>query len=290
MGSYLPFFSISVEHLFFTKGMGPKLDFVPTHKTAMVLKNTVLLIRKTINGIYVFYDLKRAETLQLYADGPDHSLNFIFKAFSRDPRFQNYTAPPSYKEGAILYLDNRDVKADKTGRLRLHDEKHVTGKDFKKLDSPLVEEILDKKDMLARPAFIVDIGITKKQSSLLDKPLKTKCRNYYLSFGARQTFWKYYLLGSLERKRANIVDPEDRIVFESAGRESLSDNRSALTFRSKTPIPLQDSYDWRFQLREKCPEGEKVLIKRLPVASADQVSREIIGKKEAVVSEIYINT
>ena len=289
MGSYLPLFSISVEHLFFTKGMGPKLDFVPTHKTDMVVKNTVLLSRKTINGIYVFYDLKRAETLQLYADGHDYPLNFIFKTFSRDPLFQNYTDPPSYKEGAILYLDNRDVKADKTGRLRLHDENYVAEKDFKKLGSPLVEEVLDKKDMLARPAFIVNIGITQKESSLLDKPLKTNCKNYYLSFGARQTFWKYYLLGSLERKKAYIVDLENKTIFESVGRESLSDNRSALTFRSKTPIPLQDRYDWRFQLREKCPEGEKVLIKRLPVASADQVSREIIGKKEALVSEIYIN-
>ena len=289
MSAYRSLFSVSVEHMFFTKGICQKLDFVPAHKADMLLKNADLLIRNTINGIYVFYNLQRAETLQLYAGRPDYPLNFIFKVYSRDPLFQNYTDPPSYKEGAILYLDNRDVKADKAGRLRLHKEKYVAEKDFRKLDSPFFEEILDKKDMLARPAFVVDIGMTKKESSLLDKPLKTNYKNYYLSFGARQTFWKYYVLGSLERKKPYIVDLENKTIFESVGRESLSDNRSALTFRSKTPIPLQDSYDWRFQLREKSPEGEKVLIKRLPVASADQVSREIIGKKEALVSEIYIN-
>jgi hypothetical protein len=131
--------------------------------------------------------------------------------------------------------------------------------------------------------------MSKEETNPFNKQLKVIPRDYYLKFKARKTFWKYYMLGLMAQKHSYIADLNDAIRFEFSGEESLSGNRTALTFRSKTPIPMRDTFSYRFQLKESGPRGEKVLIRRLPMASASQINREMIEGEEAVVSEIYIN-
>ena len=123
----------------------------------------------------------------------------------------------------------------------------------------------------------------------MDEPSKAAAKNYYLKFKARETIWKYYLLGNLTKKNLDIVDLNNETQFEDTGPESLPDNRTALTFRSKQILPLREKSEYRFQLKEKDPNGGKVLIKRLPVASANQFLKESINGKEAILSEIFIN-
>ena len=195
-----------------------------------------------------------------------------------------------YSKDFILYFDNRGVKKDKTGRMRLHDKEYVSGADFEELDSPRVDDILNKKDRLTRPVFIAHISITAKESRLLQDRTKAAFKNYYVKFNARQTFWKYYLLGNMERGKLYVTDLNKENEFVSAGRESLPDSRTALIMRSTSPIPLREKFDCRFQLRQEGKAGEKVIIKRLPFASARQLSREIINNKDAEVSEIFINS
>jgi hypothetical protein len=289
MGSYLPLFSIEVEHSFFSEGLCLYLDPVPTPRTDVVIKNAGLLIRNTLNGVRVFRDEKRSESLQLYAADPDEPLSLGFKVFSRDPFFENYTEPPAHQEDSILYFGNRGVEIDTTGKFRLHDGEYVSETDFEKLNSPLLEGTLSKKDRLLRPMFIVQIGVSEEDVSLFDDQSKATAKNYYIKFKARQTFWKYYLLGDIARQDSYIADLNKETEFDFAGRESLSDNRVALTFRSQTPIPLQEKSDCRFQLRERNSGGGKVLINRLPVASANQISKEVIEGEEAFVSEVFVN-
>ncbi len=289
MGSYLPLFSIEVEHRFFFAGLCPVLDFVPTPKTNVVIEKTGLLTRNTINGIRLFYDENRSDSLQLYAADPAEPLNFGFKVFSKDPFFQNYTNLPVAKEDTILYFDNRNVKSETTGRLRLHDEEYVSETDFVRMDSPLLADSLSKKDRLVKPVCVVNICISENESSLFDEPSKAISKSYYLKFQARQTFWKYYLLGDMARENLHIADLDSETEFASAGVESLSDNRTALTFRSKTTLPLQERSTYRFQLRDGNSGGGKVLIRRLPVAPASQIYQEVIDGQEAFVSEMFIN-
>jgi hypothetical protein len=86
-----------------------------------------------------------------------------------------------------------------------------------------------------------------------------------------------------------ITDLNHEIEFEATGRASLPGNRMAMTFRSKQRIPLREKSEYRFQLREKETNGGRVLIRRLPVASAGQFYKETVDGKEAIVSEIFIN-
>ena len=67
MGSYLPLFSVEVEHTFFSKGWCAGLYFVPAPISLTFIKKTGLLIRHTQNGVRVFFDQNSNEVLRLYA-------------------------------------------------------------------------------------------------------------------------------------------------------------------------------------------------------------------------------
>ena len=93
----------------------------------------------------------------------------------------------------------------------------------------------------------------------------------------------------MTKKKSFIVEPDNKIEFEDTGQAILPGNRNALTFRSKKKIPLQEKSDYRFELKEIGPKGGKPIIKRLPVATAQQFFKEIIDGNETIVSEIFVN-
>lgn len=87
-----------------------------------------------------------------------------------------------------------------------------------------------------------------------------------------------------------VADLDNTIEFESSGSEVLADQRTAITFKSKVPLPMRERSEYRFQLREKGPGSGKVLIRRLPVASAAQIGVERTEGQTTLVSEMYINS
>jgi hypothetical protein len=279
-----------VEHGYFSDGLCQSLTYVPSSDANTVIKNTGLLIRYVKNGVRVFYDENNSESLQLYAGDPEEPLSLGFKVFSTDPFFESYTEPTVHKEDTILYFDNRGVDIDSDGKYRLHDEEYVSEADFQRLHSPSIEKHLSKRDILVRPAFIVNINTCDKEGGLFDDQSGVTSKSYYLRFQTRQTYWKYYLLGDLATEGSIIVDLGNETEFESIGEESLADRTEAWTFRSKTTLPLRERPEYRFQLKETNSRSGKVLIKRLPVASASQISREVVDGEEAFVSEMFINS
>ncbi len=286
MGLYQTLLNIAVEHRFYTNGACPCLNFYPTEKTQRIFENAGLLKKKTPNGIQIVYDETRLEALQLYAEDQEEPLCFDFKVYSSDPEFRSYTEPFVDMASEILYFDNyaaTDVK-----NLSLSD--YVSKKDIKKLDANVLEDIISQKDRLLPPIFVVKIFAESEQGSLLEQWLKPTATIYSIAFNARQTFWKYYLLGKMAKESSYIFDPNNQVEFEALGETSLSDQRVAFTFRSKQSIPLNEHYAFRFQLKEKGSGSERVLINRLPVASITSIGKEFVAEKEILVSEIYINS
>jgi hypothetical protein len=289
MGAYLPLFSFAVEHTFFSSGTRADLDVLPTLKSSVILKNSGLLSRKTVNGVSIFYDQSRVEALQLYIADRDEPLRFEFKVFSNNKSFDLYTEPTPTQPDAILHFDTNTVTVDQSGRLRLHEQDYVSQKDFAPLTAPLFNDLLSPKDRLVKPTLTVtihgkDLGIHPP-----DKFHEMVSKHYYVSFKTREVVWKYYLLGDIGKTSAYIADLNNETEFESAGEAVLPDHRTALTFRSKGPIPLRDRSHYRFQLKDRGSGGSKVLIQRLPVASPDQFYLDMIDGEEVMVSEIYIN-
>ena len=274
MGSYRRLFSFAVEHQFFSDAVGPGLEFVPTPKAVKTLQHTGMLVKNTTNGISCFYDEAHAEILGRDAAGQDEACSIGFKVFSRDPAFANYT------------LKRTD---DVTGMVRLHHEEYVAEGNLQSVTSPGLEELLTKKERLVRPLCLVSLCMTERERRVLESPEHAPAGVYIVKFKARQTFWKYYVLGNLSRKRLSIVDLDNKIGFEYAGNTSLSDDRMAITFRSQEAITLSVRSDYRIQLKEAGPGGPKVLIPRLPVPNASRLHKETLDGQEILVSELYIN-
>jgi len=290
MSSYLPLFSISVEHEYFSEAACSGLDFIATSKTRQMISNAGLLLRRTHDGIHVAYDESRLEALQQYASDPVDAFCFEFKVYSSNPEFKSVTEPFPASSSDVLYFRNSNADWDDGSMVRLHGQEYASKLDFVPLDSAKTKEIISQKERLIPPVFVIKIAASENQSGLFDDKLKPIARHYQLRFKARETIWKYFLLGDMAKQGAYIVDPEDRVEFESTENAVLADQRIAMTFRSKQSIPLNQNYGFNFQLKQKVTGREKVLIKRLPVARINQTGKEVVAEQGMVVSEIYINS
>jgi len=286
--AYKTLFCLDVEHTFFASGTLADVHFVPISATSVILNKAGLLSKETGNGLSVFYDHHGAEVLRLFAADLDEPLRFSFKAFSQDRAFDLCTETPSKPE-AILHFDTAKAKLEGSGRLRLHEQDYVSDGDFVPFTSPLLDDLLSPKDRLLKPTFTITVHIAKEDVSGFDEPGTIHPRHYYIRFHAREMVWKYYVLGNLAKRNAYIADANNGTEFEALGETALTDHRRALLFRSKRPIPLRERTEYRFQLRERGSGVGKVLIQRLPVATADNFYKETIDGQEVMVSEVYVN-
>lgn len=289
MGAYRPLFSIDVEHTYFESGTCSVLSFMPTPESTTVMKNAGLLLRRLNSGIAVFYD-EASEALSLYAGDPQSPLCLAFRVFAKDPCFNVYTAlgtPPH--DDQLLYFENAGRKSEAGGRIPLHEQAFVGEADYAGLSSPSLAPLLGERDRIIRPVFVVRITIDPPQPQGADECLKFVPKHYYLRFQARRTVWKYYLLGRMARKDSYIADLNSEAEFVYTGEAMLPGNRRALAFRSRAAIPLRQKAPYRFQLKTEAPGGDKVLVKRLAVASSSRINQEEIEGHVVDVSEIYIN-
>ncbi len=293
MSHYQTLLRVAVEHSYNLNGVCACLNFCATEKTQSLLANAGLLINKTGDGIRIAYDKTRLEALELYAQDPQEPLSFDFKVYSIDPDFKSYTEPYTAAAEGILYFDNH--AASGPGKQSLSVSEYVSSKDIKSPDSIEFQGVLSQKDRLLPPEFVLRIFAGNKEGSLLQRWLEPEPVTYSIAFDCRQRYWKYYLLGKLVGKNKSnngfrVVDPDKQVEFEATGEEWLADRRMAYTFRSKQPIPLNERYPFRFQLKQTDQGDETVVIQRLPVASVRQAGTDTVAEQATVVSEIYINS
>jgi len=290
MSIFIPLFSISTEHGFFKDGKCACLEFVATNKTQRIIDNAGLLLRKTADGISLAYDKLKSEALQQFAEDPDDELYFEFKVYSHSPEFKSYTYPFSGSIQQALFFCNEHLNQSDEPRIRLHADQYAAPQDLAPLDSIKFKGILNQKDQFIPPVFVIRISAKGEHGIFIDEQVEPTVQNFYISFKPRQTTWKFFLLGEMVQKNAYIYDADEKVEFESAGKVTLEGQRIAKVFKSKQNIPLNEKYSLHFQLKEKAPEGEKILIDRLPVACLDHVGKEVVAEEETVVSEIYVNS
>ncbi len=286
--AYVPLFNIVVGHEFFASERCMGIDFVATSNTEKFIRNAGLLVRNTGFGVSVVYDSDKTEALKRYADDEDDRAVCEFKVYSRDLFFKSYTEAANFQSDSILYFDNLRLGRRAANRLKLHKSKYATNLNVKKLDTIQIRSMFSQKNRLIPPVFVVKICITDRERTLFEGQTNAAA-NYYIGFNTRQSVWKYCLLGAMARNGVFVFDLDQQMEFRSGVKAPLAGDKNAVTIMSKKAIPLRDSYDFRFQLREKISGREKILIKRLPVASVSQTDKTIVSGQEVMVSEIYVN-
>jgi len=284
MGFFKSLFAVSVEHGYFSDGLWKGLDFVPTAATLKVMNGAGMMLRQSRSGFGVIFDEAKTESLFLYSRDTKGTLCFSFKAYARDRTFTNYTAPFGRKEGSILSFSNRGSDGPiEAGKIRLSKSECVSEADLAEINALVADGILDAADKRMPPDFIVSIFVEPEKAGGLSP------QSFTLGFGARQSYWKYNLLGKMNRPQPFIVDLDNRIEFEFHGEALVAGSKPAKVFLSKEMIPLLERSNYRFQLREPGEGAVKILIKRLPVASEGRLGQETINGKRVIVAESFIN-
>ncbi|MER0215862.1 MAG: hypothetical protein DU481_06645 [Nitrosomonas sp.] len=286
MGAYRLLVNVTVEHAYFSGQHCKTLEFIPSESCAVLLRRAGLLLKSSESGIAVYFDEEKINILRLHAED---DLVLTFKVFSKDNNFFRYTAPGAPPDDSILFFDTQQVTRDAADKQLLHPDAYAAADAWLKLTADPLPDILERKDYLVKPVFIVRVCITAGAEGLCSDKLDAAARKFYIRFNTNQTYWKYYILGDLSKRNVFITDLDNALQFENLGNVTLPGNRTAIQLLSSKAIPLHELPDQRLQLKESTGTGDRVLVKRLPNASVEQVHAEMISDKIASVSEIYIN-
>jgi len=286
LARYRPLLAVTVEHGFFADGAGRGLRVEPDAASARVLARSGCLWRAMANGISVYCDVSRLELCEscLAEALPPFSLRFL--GYADDPLFDAYTGGYAPVPGTLLAFDGSAAIAEPPEqRLRLHKGECVSGEYLRAPeDSELPADALRRRVL---PKFSVRIGVEPDAVSARANETAAKC--YVLRFAARETIWRYYLLGGWAKEQVRVVDLNDKIGFVPDAAKRFSNGRTAHAVRSQEAIALQEAPPQRFQLRVREEGKERVIVKRLPVASAGQFHVEVHEGAPTWVSEIYVN-
>ncbi len=136
---------------------------------------------------------------------------------------------------------------------------------------------------------LVSISVTPDELTQLTQSAQSAYNDYHIRFKARETHWKYVLVGDANREGAFIKDASGEMEFNNLGEEMLADGRMGKVFLSQQAIAFKDRAKPKFQLLVPKNNRIKVLVSRLAVASAKRINKVKVAGKELFVSEIYIN-
>lgn len=286
MGAYRLLVNVTAEHAYFSGQLCKNLEFVPSESCTVLLRKAGLLLKSSESGIAVYFDEEKINILRLHAED---NLTLNFKVFSKDSDFFRYTAPGAPPENAVLFFNNQQITLDATGKQMLHPGAGVTESAWLDMTAAPIQEILDRKDYFVKPVFVLQLFITAGAQGLCSEKLDAAARKFHIRFAANQTFWKYYILGDLTKRNVYIADLDNAIQFENLGNILLPGNREAVQLLSSKAIPLHEQPNQRLQLKESTGMGDRILVKRLPNASVDQVHGDLMAGKIEQVSEIYIS-
>ena len=281
IGPFLPLFDFEVQHTFFADGRcANALKFVLTPKSVVLLQRSGFLARANDSGVAVLVDSLRLETLSLIAQDTEEPFSLTWLVYAADPLFGNYTEELVYPPVGLPVFDSDNAVADgATGRWRLQREEYVSAADARALDDDaVVQAVLGQH---VPPLFVV---ILRLGAGASPEP-----KRYVVRFATRAAVWKYWLIGDWRDSEPQVVDPDGQASFLQAQDATLPDGRPALTIRSTAPIAIFRRSPFRFQLRGRAGSGERLLMKRLPVAGTAQLMREPRAQGGSLVSEIYVH-
>ncbi|MCG8415764.1 MAG: hypothetical protein MI746_16235 [Pseudomonadales bacterium] len=289
MGQYRPMFNISMEHTYFSSGKLSGVNFLPTARTQKLMHNVNLVSRERPDGLTMFFDGEHLEALKLHTQDQDDPLRVEFKCEVEHENFQNFTASSAYEPNKTLYFDSENTDSQPLGGKKyLHTEEFVSSSEL--IDNPTLAPVNGNLTDRRNPSLgMVSIQVSDQELEELASDSNQLFNDYTIRFKARETYWKYFLIGEANREGAYIRDVNGEMEFEDLGEEQVADGRMARVFITTQAIPMQDRAKPKFQLVITKNNRPKVLVSRLAVATAKRINKVNHQDRELFVSEIYVN-
>lgn len=265
------------------------LTVSPTVQTEALAAQAGLFSRQTPNGIRVFYELQRLETLQHLACNTQEAVQLGFKLDTADHLFAHYTEPGCPAD-SLFYFEPSCTRMASADIDCLHRQAQVSCSEIEQIESPRVDALLTPAERVTPPLGVISVPLMPSTRGLFDEQFNVMPRTYQICFAARKTYWTYYLLGQLAKEGVYIEDAKGETSFDALGEVILPGNQVAQAFRTTSMLPFQDRYHLRFQIVDPGAEGDRILIARLPGAQVRQAYYERLYGAEEAVSDIFIQS
>jgi hypothetical protein len=271
----VPLLRIDVAHGFFADGRCQGLRFVPVGDTPAWLHASDALVREQDGALAVYgphdaltCDPAAVLTWHLYADSPD---------------FAHYTDQPAQWPAELLCFDTDQAFAEPAvsdGAWRLHAGATAAATDVRPMNWPLVAQTFSAGSRRHPPWALLRVPLARLPAAPV---------HYRVRLAVRAMVWKYCLHGDWPEPQLQVVDLASEVAFEEPEPDQLDNGMTLLAIRSQTPIALAQRSTQRFELRSRQRGGDKVLVRRLPVAAAQFLARERIGGASRLVCEIHVH-
>ncbi|MDY0973395.1 hypothetical protein SOM61_00355 [Massilia sp. CFBP9012] len=271
MSAYGEWFRFDVEHAYHGGRFGG-WRALPDEPTGRLLKRAGVLMRQVDGGVVLLFPERDRDLLPAQEDAV-----LVFEVRVDDPLFASYTSLQA-ERGQALLADSRQAVREPSGAWRLH-AGELLGEEALAPDLP-------RQPGARRPALLLRIAPPVPPAP--DAPAPHAAPRYVVRLGAASSHWKYYLMDALAERALSIVDLDDEVEFTRVEGGGL-DGRKAAVFVSDRALALHERSAHRFQLREQAAFGDKVLIKRLPVACAGIRRKAEVDGHAVLVSEIFVN-
>lgn len=289
MSAFRQLCRITVHHAYFPDGLCRKLAFIPTISTTAFMQRTGLLCNSMETGLQFFSEIGKLDALLLCFSDQEEGHNLVFRGVLKDTDFWYYTEPSPPGEGKILVFDNQRNMLIDGEYQRLHPGVHVSTNDWRPVNSPDFKSLPLREEHRGLSEFLIMIDL-KPILMALDTSKTTKGQvEYLIHFNARKTLWRYYLVGVDPQRKLTIIDKNNSCAFREIPPETLPDGRMARSFISTQTLPITHQSTSIFQLKEQGESGEKMLIRRLPIALPNQQRHEVVNGQPVVFSDIFIN-
>ena len=269
-------FGVQVLHTYFEGDICTCLQLRPTAATADVMARYQLKMNDRING-FEFYSgsiASLSESLQHIQRTTGLSC-FEFDLINNDMAFYCFTALPMNRTVQLLY-----------------DSASVTS--IPESKTLLLTETIEAVDSTA-----IAGKLKVRFADLIKYTGDLQTVNFEISYTARETQWKYYVVN---RNALDLNNPAIRgksdINFRNEGIVTIETGEKALLFSSGDQLLALSKFPkYKFDLVNllKPPTGQpekrtasKVIIKGLPDPDPSQIQAAFINAKTQVSSPIYI--
>lgn len=266
MSTYRPLLDLQVMHGFYAGGQCRGLVFQPSAGTVRQLERTGCVWKASGSGFVLHAEQGR---IGRFFDEGSESFTLGFIACSQDVAFATATEGWGRPAGA-RFLFSRTLAEDTQPACW-----DASAADIKPLNSPHWAGLLPGR----APASLA-FGL---QLVLPDASPRQCC----IRFGARALPWAYYLVGDWPRDGLYLADADGGVQFSALAPLRLPDGREVLGARSSVSLPLAERARQHIQLRRRVNGGERVLVKRLPVAAPGVWG--LLPDGGGLVAEIYVN-
>ena len=298
MIQYQSLFTLTAKHNYYIDGYIKSFSYQFDSQSLRVLENADAIVKNNSIGIQI---LSTGRTLEIFQDiieeyhtdknleaddeNPLEKPFLLLRLYDKSFSFNQITST-SIVPNQNCYFVHNELK-DFTQSHSLHQNEFLSNEEPMVLSDQNLKTVINHSDWVNTPIVFVKIfleDLLNHYNSLIN--IKSQVE-YSISFNAKINLWKYLIFGHEKYEKLSVLDADNQITFQYQGKEVVGEQESVVYLSSK-PILLKEKFEQRFQLKNESHNINRVLVKRLPVASTMQVNTIVLNGKQTAVSEIFV--